>query len=100
MKIIVIADADIDICSLDHRDVDLLISCGDLHDNAILRAMEYYRPRQTFAVRGNHDGDVAFTKGVTDLHLTTFKFGGLKFGGFEGSWKYKPRGHHLFEQAE
>jgi Icc-related predicted phosphoesterase len=24
----------------------------------------------------------------------------LKFGGFSGSWKYKPRGNYLFEDAE
>ena len=25
---------------------------------------------------------------------------GLSFGGFQGSWKYKPRGHFLYEQEE
>jgi Icc-related predicted phosphoesterase len=34
------------------------------------------------------------------MHLTTFEFGGLKFGGFCGSWKYKPKGHYLFEQED
>jgi len=34
------------------------------------------------------------------LHLATHKFGGLKFGGFNGSWRYKPRGNFLYEQDE
>ena len=25
---------------------------------------------------------------------------GMLFGGFNGSWKYKPKGHHLYEQEE
>jgi predicted phosphodiesterase len=100
MTILVIADDDTDLCSMDCGPVDVLISCGDLHDNAILRAVDHYRPRQTLAVRGNHDVDALFPKGVTNLHLSTFTFEGLRFGGFEGCWKYKQRGHHLYEQAE
>ncbi len=100
MTILVIADDDSQLCRLDCGAVDLLVSCGDLADHAILRAMEHYHPRQTLAVRGNHDVDASFPEGVTDLHLTTFKFDGLRFGGFGGCWKYKERGHHLHEQPE
>ena len=32
--------------------------------------------------------------------MDTFKMGDLKFGGFGGAWKYKPRGNFLFEQME
>ena len=34
------------------------------------------------------------------MHLRTFEWGGVTFGGFGGSWKHKPVGHHLFEQSE
>lgn len=32
--------------------------------------------------------------------MATFQFSGVKFGGFCGSWKYKPRGNYLFEDFE
>jgi len=100
MTIVAIADDDSLIGNLDCGPVDVLISCGDLYDAAIRRAGAYYRPRKVFAVRGNHDPDIPFPDGVVDLHLRRKTFEGVRFGGFGGSWKYKPRGHHLFEQAE
>lgn len=53
-----------------------------------------------FAVKGNHDSSGAFDSRITDIHLKTIDLLGVRFGGFCGSWKYKPRGNHLFEQAE
>lgn len=100
MNILVIADDDSLIAKLDCGPVDVLISCGDLYDAAIQRAVAHYRPRKIFAVRGNHDVDQPFPDGIVDLHLARKSFEGVRFGGFAGSWKYKPRGHHLFEQAE
>lgn len=100
MTVVVIADDDSLICGLRADQVDLLISCGDLPDAAILRAMEYYRPKQVFAVKGNHDSAASFPPGVTDLHLQMKKVNGIRFGGFAGAWRYKPVGHHLFEQKE
>ncbi|MDB6074156.1 MAG: hypothetical protein JWO89_1796 [Verrucomicrobiaceae bacterium] len=80
--------------------VDVLISCGDIYDGAIRRAMAHYKPRYTVAVRGNHDPDSPFGDGITDLHLKTCTIDGIIFGGFGGCWRYKPRGHHMFEQME
>jgi Icc-related predicted phosphoesterase len=100
MTILVIADDDSQICGLRVDQVDLLISCGDMPEAAILRAMDFYRPKQVFAVKGNHDSAAAFPPGVTDLHLEMRKAEGLSFGGFEGAWRYKPVGHHLFDQKE
>lgn len=100
MKLVVIADDDSLIGTAECGPVDLLISLGDLYDGAIQRAIDRYRPRKTFAVRGNHDTDGPFPDAVTDLHLSLQKFEGVRFGGFAGSWRYKPRGHHLFEQIE
>lgn len=100
MTILAIADDDSRIGNLHCHSVDVLIACGDLYDAAIQRAIARYHPRQVYAVRGNHDPDAPFPDGIVDLHLTTHLFEGLRFGGFKGSWRYKPRGHHLFEQTE
>lgn len=100
MTIVIISDEESVIGCLSCGPVDVLISCGDLHDAAIRRAMDRYQPRHTLAVRGNHDPDSPFTNGIIDLHLKTHTIEGVTFGGFKGCWRYKPRGHHLFEQIE
>lgn len=100
MQILAIADDDSLTGRLDFRTPDLLISLGDLFDATIQRSIERYRPRKTFAVRGNHDSAATFPEGVADLHLSVQKHDGIRFGGFSGSWRYKPRGHHLFDQDE
>jgi Icc-related predicted phosphoesterase len=100
MQIVAIADEDYGLCRLEGIQPDALIALGDLLDATIERAMEFYRPRITFGVRGNHDTSAPFPPGVIDLHCRTHVFDEVKFGGFEGSWRYKPRGHHLFEQGE
>ena len=100
MTLVVIADDDDQVGHLDCTPFDVLISCGDLHDNTLQRAVERYRPSHTLAVRGNHDMNTPIPEGIVDLHLQVLECGGLRFGGFGGSWRYKPRGHHLFEQDE
>jgi Icc-related predicted phosphoesterase len=77
-----------------------MLALGDVSDSLILEAAEAYGAPPVFGVRGNHDVVTAFPEGITDLHLRTVEFGGLKFGGFNGSWKYKPRGHYLYQQDE
>lgn len=96
----VIADDDGLVGHLDPGPIDLLISLGDLWDASIDKAVARYRPSRTFAVRGNHDTDAPFARHITPLHYTVEHFSGLSFGGFNGSWRYKPRGHHLYEQHE
>lgn len=100
MLAIAIADDDGLIGQLDVGPVDLLISLGDIWDSTIDKAYAKYQPRKTFAVRGNHDADAPFSPYITPLHYTIEHFGGLTFGGFGGSWRYKPRGHHLYDQDE
>lgn len=41
-----------------------------------------------------------FPPPMLDLHLAVREIGCLRFGGFRGCWRYKPRGHHLFDQEE
>ena len=86
--------------NLPDNQADLLISCGDLVDLSIRQAAACCKCRQILAVKGNHDSSAAFPSPIIDLHLRTFEYEGLRFGGFCGSWKYKPRGNYLFEQSE
>jgi Icc-related predicted phosphoesterase len=78
----------------------LLISLGDIWDATLAKARDAYGCTKVLAVKGNHDSATPFPDFVTDLHLSTCEHEGILFGGFKGSWKYKPRGHHLFEPFE
>lgn len=100
MHAIIIADDDSLVGHLPPGPADLLISLGDIWDGTIDKAYARYSPGKVFAVRGNHDGDGPFPGYVTPLHYTVGRCGGMSFGGFGGSWRYKPRGHHLYEQEE
>ena len=79
---------------------DLVIACGDISDSLILEAADAFNTTKIFAVKGNHDPATVFPKPIIDLHLHIENNGGVSFGGFNGSWKYKPRGHFLYEQEE
>lgn len=100
MNLLIIADDD----SLGPRipdcTVDVLISCGDLPDGLISGAAKKCICREILAVKGNHDSSAPFPAPIRDLHLHVFEFRGVRFGGFCGSWKYKPRGNYLFEESE
>jgi Icc-related predicted phosphoesterase len=79
---------------------DALLALGDLADGVILEAVEAWRCQAVLAVKGNHDADAPFPEPVVDLHLQTIDIGGLRFGGLNGCWQYKPRGSFLYEQEE
>jgi hypothetical protein len=100
MRAIAIADDDSRVGRLVTGPVDLLLCLGDLWNVTLEKAQARYAPSKAFGVRGNHDVNAAFPPGITPLHLRIDGFGGLSFGGFDGSWRYKPRGHHLYEQDE
>lgn len=100
MRAILIADDDSLVGHLGGPPVDLLISLGDLWDATIAKAAECYRLGRTFAVRGNHDSAAPFSAQISPLHLKIETWQGITFGGLDGSWRYKPRGHHLYEQDE
>lgn len=99
MKLLVIADDD----SFSKGPVeraDVLISCGDISDQVILQVAQAAACSRIFAVKGNHDGAGPFPDPISDLHLRTENYSSLTLGGFRGSWKYKPRGHFLYDQDE
>ena len=100
MKLLVIADSDNLHWKGDSGQADLLISCGDVSDPVILEAADAYQCKRILAVKGNHDFPGPFPESIIDLHLSVSEHQGINFGGFNGSWKYKPRGHFLYEQDE
>ena len=100
MTLIVIADEDTFVKSLTSERADVLISCGDMADRIIVQAAQVAQCSRSFAVKGNHDGAGSFPSPILDLHLRTESYGGLVFGGFRGSWRYKPRGHFLYDEDE
>ena len=79
---------------------DVVLSCGDVTDQVILEAADAHDSQTVFAVKGNHDSNAAFAPPIVDLHLQAQGHAGFSFGGLNGSWKYKLRGHFLYDQWE
>ena len=100
MRLLVIADIDDLRWKGGSGQADLLIACGDVSDPVILEVAEAYHCNRIFAVKGNHDFPGPFPSPIVNLHLSASEHLGISFGGFNGSWKYKPRGHFLYEQDE
>jgi hypothetical protein len=100
VTLLIIADDEYAERNVPESSADLLISCGDLADETILSIAGKCSCREILAVKGNHDSSGPFSTPIRDLHLATFVFRGVKFGGFYGSWKYKPNGNYLFEHYE
>lgn len=101
MRILVLADNDSFTWTGPSQPVDLVVSCGDVYDPVILSAAKACSAAHIVAVKGNHDLPSAFPPPITDLHLHVVTLpNGLRIGGFNGSWKYKPRGTFLYSQDE
>jgi len=100
MKLLVLADID----DLHWRQgsgrADALLALGDMADTVILEAAAAWQCPAVLAVKGNHDSDAPFPPPIVDLHLRTREIRGLSFGGLNGCWQYKPRGHFLYYQEE
>lgn len=98
MRVLVICDLEereFDLGLLDDPALRLIVSCGDVYNRtyeAILAATDL----PIFAVHGNHD-DAVWPSGITDLHMSPAEHEGVTLGGFEGAWKYKPKGRFLYE---
>ena len=100
MNLLIIADDESLPRGVPDNPADLLVSLGDLSDDTICEIARRCGCHVILAVKGNHDSSAPFRPPIRDAHLTTSTFRGLTFGGFCGSWKYKPRGNYLFEQSE
>jgi predicted phosphodiesterase len=101
MRLLVLADNDAFTWAGPHQPVDLVISCGDVYDPLILTAAKACSATRIVAVKGNHDLPSTFPPPIVDLHLEVVTLpNGLRIGGFNGSWRYKPRGNFLYSQEE
>jgi len=87
--------------------LDLLVECngaelvlclGDLGPFELPGLERVTVPK--LGVHGNHCGHYFEAFGIADLHLRTGSFKGVRFGGFEGSHRYKPDGAYQYTQAE
>jgi nucleotide-binding universal stress UspA family protein/Icc-related predicted phosphoesterase len=89
-----------------YKDVDLILSCGDLPYYHIEKLFQLYEVPVLY-VRGNHDPRVEYGKsgplygprGAIDLHNRVVVLNDLIFAGFEGSLPYK-EGPFLYSQGE
>jgi predicted phosphodiesterase len=93
MNLLVLADDDGVHHDLTPQPADLVVSLGDVADLVILEAAKQAQCGRIFAVKGNHDGGGAFPPPIVDLHLAVQTVEGVRFGGFNRSWRHKPRGH-------
>jgi uncharacterized protein len=100
MNLLIIADDELAVSRIPLCPAEILVSCGDLPDELLLQAAARCGCSEILAVKGNHDSNAAFPSPIHDLHCQAFQVHGVTFGGFCGAWKYKPRGHFLFEQGE
>jgi Icc-related predicted phosphoesterase len=100
MKILVLADINDIHWKEGNGQADLLLSCGDVAEQAILEAAASFNCSTIFAVKGNHDSSEKFPSRIVDLHLHVEEFRGLRLGGINGAWRYKTKGHFLYDQWE
>jgi len=85
---------------LKREQVDLIVTLGDF-DLQDIRALENVTDIPKIGVYGNHcSGNYMEQLGIRNMHLTTWEFGGIIFGGFEGSHKYKDSDAKMYTQEE
>lgn len=83
------------------NDIELIITLGDLTREDVLQ-LAHISTIPKIGVYGNHDsGNYMPELGIWDMHLKTWDFHGLKFGGFQGSVRYKDNPEAImYTQAE
>ena len=91
MKLLVLADDDSVRHNIQTERADLVVSCGDIYESIILQVAQSIQCPRILAVKGNHDSGEPFPPPIVDLHLTIHTVDGVRFGGFQGSWRYKQR---------
>jgi uncharacterized protein len=92
MKTLVIADRNphIDIPAIvAQENIELVITLGDLTREDIL-GLEHVTHIPKIGVYGNHDsGNYMPDLGIWDMHLKTWRYNDITFGGFQGCVRYK-----------
>lgn len=82
--------------------VEMICTLGDL-DEFSLAELKGITDIPKLGVYGNHCSGMYFEElGIKNMHLKTFEFGGLVFGGLEGCVKYKndAYGGKMYSQEE
>lgn len=92
MKALVIADRGPDINYrqvIDENNIDIVVTLGDL-ERADLLGLAAIKDIPKVGVYGNHcSGNYMDELGIMNLHMATWQYGGLTYGGFEGCVRYK-----------
>lgn len=92
MQILAIADRRPRVNILDtvrENNVELIVTLGDLVREDILQ-LQAIADIPKIGVYGNHDsGTYMPDLGIWDMHLKTWNYQGLRFGGFQGCVRYK-----------
>lgn len=80
--------------------IDLVVTLGDLERHDLLGLGEIKIPK--IGVYGNHcSGNYMDELGILNLHMATWQYGGLIFGGLQGCVRYKENPDAImYTQAE
>jgi Icc-related predicted phosphoesterase len=100
MNLLLLADDEACERQIGGEPADVVLACGDVSDAVIVRIAARAGAAHVLAVKGNHDSSGSFAGPIVDMHLREHALDGIRFGGFAGSWRYKPRGNYLFDQEE
>lgn len=98
MKFLVVSDCEAGLPALPADKPELVVCCGDVPRDVLERVLARYGV-PCLGVLGNHDPALA-PPVLREVHLTVVEMSGVTFGGCEGSWRYKPRGHHLYGEED
>ena len=74
---------------LDQNNPEIIVTLGDL-DQSDINGLEMVNNIPKLGVYGNHDSGMYMKElGIIDMHLKTYKYKGIIFGGFQGCVRYK-----------
>lgn len=105
MRILAIADSEEKVLYEETKrekigDIDLIISCGDLHGDYLSCISTMYKA-PLFFVRGNHDSKLLTDEPVGEnLHNKFIKYKGIRMLGFEGAPQYMQYGAVQYSDFE
>lgn len=98
MRLLVVSDCEAGLPPRPRGEPEVVVSCGDVPEDVLGRVVLRYGV-PCLGVLGNHD-PASPPPMLRDLHLRVVEWAGVTFGGFEGARRYKPLGHHLYEEVE
>ena len=85
---------------VNEHNVEIIITLGDLTYFDLIELKDINKIPK-IGVYGNHDSGKYFEElGILNLHLNIFDYNGLKFGGFQGSVRYKENPYAIMYTQE